>query len=147
MMRWLFNTPAAIDHIPVIEAIRRAEAKTSGEIRVVLARHKAKHPITAAEKHFFRLGMDRTTERNSVLIFLAARSRNFAVIGDRGVHEKCGEAFWTELAKAMSDYFKTGEFTQGIVHGVDRAGELLAEHFPRAAGGPNQLPDEIEEVD
>ncbi len=146
-MRWLFNTPAPIQHAPVVAAIQRAEAKTSGEIRVVLARHKAKHPITAAEKHFFRLGMDRTSERNSVLIFLAARSRNFAVVGDRGVHEKCGDVFWTELALAMSDYFKRGDFTAGIIHGVDRAGELLAAHFPRVAGAGNQLPDDIEEVD
>jgi uncharacterized membrane protein len=146
-MRWLFNTPAPVQHAPVVAAIQRAEAKTSGQIRVVLARHKAKHPVTAAEKHFFRLGLDRTSERNGVLIFLAARSRNFAVVGDRGVHEKCGDPFWTELAAAMSDYFKRGDFTDGIVHGVDRAGELLAAHFPRAPGGPDQLPDQIEEVD
>ena len=91
--------------------------------------------------------MDRTPERNGVLIFLAARSRNFAVVGDRGVQEKCGDIFWTELAAAMSDYFKRGDFTAGIIHGVDRAGELLAAHFPRTDGGANQLPDTIEEVD
>jgi len=147
-MRWLFTTPAPIDHAPVVAAIKAAEANTSGEIRVVIARHRAKHPIAAAEQHFYRLGMDHTPERNGVLMFLAPRSRNFAVIGDRGVHEKCGEVFWAELAAAMTDYFKRGEFTEGVVHGVERAGVLLAEHFPKsAADAGNKLPDDVEEVD
>ena len=59
-------------------------------------------------------------------------ARNFAVIGDRGVHERCGDSFWTELTGAMVGYFKRGEFTEGVVHGVERAGALLAAHFPPA---------------
>jgi len=31
----------------------------------------------------------------------------------------------------MSGYFRKSEFTPGIVHGIQKAGELLAEHFPR----------------
>ena len=49
--------------------------------------------------------------RNGVLIFVAPRSRRFAIIGDQGVHEKCGESFWQELADAMSQFFKKGDFT------------------------------------
>jgi uncharacterized membrane protein len=65
---------------------------------------------------------------------VAPRSRNFAVIGDSGVHEKCGDAFWSDLAEAMSGHFKRGEFTEGVVHGIERAGELLARTFPRLPG-------------
>ena len=90
--------------------------------------------------------MTQTRHRNGVLIFLAPRSRTFAVIGDTGVHEKCGDSFWRELADAMSEYFKRGDFTAGLVHGIERAGALLAEHFPPAAGDRNELPDDIEEV-
>jgi uncharacterized membrane protein len=66
-----------------------------------------------------------------VLIFVTPRSRKFAVIGDAGVHAKCGDAFWQELAQAMTGHFRKSEFTEGITHGVSKAGELLAEHFPR----------------
>jgi len=41
------------------------------------------------------------------------------------------DVFWRELADAMSGYFRKSEFTPGIVHGIQKAGELLAEHFPR----------------
>jgi uncharacterized membrane protein len=130
-MRWLFSNPAGIDHKRVAAAIAAAEKATSGEIRVVVTRHRTSDPVAAARRHFSRLGLGHT-HRNTVLILVSPRSRNFAVIGDRGVHERCGDSFWTELTGAMVGYFKRGEFTEGVVHGVERAGALLAAHFPPA---------------
>jgi uncharacterized membrane protein len=57
-----------------------------------------------------------------VLIFATPRSRKFAVIGD---------ALGREQAQAMTVHCRKFEFTEGIVRGVRKAGELLAEHFPR----------------
>ena len=143
----VFSSLPKIDHPRVIAAIVKAERKTSGEIRVLLARHQAPDPVAAAQKHFERLGMTRTQHRNGVLIFLAPRSRTFAVIGDTAVHEKCGDAFWRELTAAMTEHFKRGDFTAGLVHGIEHAGALLSEHFPRAAGDRNEFPDNIAESD
>ncbi len=75
--------------------------------------------------------MNQSPERNGVLIFVAPRSHKFAIIGDEGVHAKCGDEFWRKLADVMTGYFRKSEFTPGIIHGVQKAGELLAEHFPR----------------
>ncbi|HVU35109.1 MAG TPA: TPM domain-containing protein [Opitutaceae bacterium] len=127
-------------------AIQAAEERTSGEIRVVVARHRVNAPLAAAQKHFDRLGMRGTSERNGVLILVAPRSRNFAIIGDTGVHEKCGDAFWQEVAAAMTEFFRRDDFVGGISHGIDRAGALLAEHFPRRPGDRNELPDDVEEA-
>ena len=41
--------------------------------------------------------MTRTRERNAVLLYFAPVSRKFAVVGDAGVHEKCGAGFWEEI--------------------------------------------------
>ena len=135
-----------IDHEQLVAASHAAERLTSGEIRVALARHKIGDPMAAARKHFVRLKMARTAERNGVLILVAPRSRNFAIFGDTGVHEKCGDAFWQEVASAMTEFFRRGDFTGGIIHGVERAGALLAGHFPRRSDDRNELPDDIEEV-
>jgi hypothetical protein len=35
------------------------------------------------------------------------------------------------LAGGMSGIFRKSEFTSGIIHGAQKAGDLLAEHFPR----------------
>jgi uncharacterized membrane protein len=135
-----------LDHNAIVAAVQAAEQRTSGEIRVVVARRKVREPMSEAQREFDRLAMRQTRQRNGVLIFLAPRSRNFAVIGDSGVHDKCGDAFWTELASAMSEHFRRGEFTEGVVHGIERAGALLAEHFPPHPDDRNELPDAVEEV-
>jgi uncharacterized membrane protein len=143
----LFSSIPRIDHDRVTAAIQAAERLTSGEIRVLLARHQVADPVATARKHFERLGMTSTAERNGVLIFLAPRSRNFAVLGDTGVHAKCGDAFWRELAAAMTGLFKRDDFTGGLVHGIEKAGGLLAAHFPRQPGDRNELADDVEEID
>ena len=80
-----------LEHDRIIQAIRDAESKTSGEIRVFIQRGKFEtDPLAVAQKKFQRLGMDKTRGRNAVLIFVAPRSRKFAVIGDQAIHEKCG---------------------------------------------------------
>jgi uncharacterized membrane protein len=143
----LFSPLPPIDHPRVLAAIAAAEQRTSGELRVVIARHAATDPVAAAQQQFEHLGMTRTQQRNGVLIFLAPRSHTFAVIGDTAVHAKCGDAFWQELTAAMAGHFKRGDFTGGLVHGIERAGTLLATHFPRAAGDRNELPNDITEMD
>lgn len=131
-------------HDDIVAAIRKAEQNTSGEIRVFISRHEPDNPITAAQTQFTRLGMDKTTERNGVLIYVAPRVRKFAIIGDTGVHERCGNAFWEAVAAEMTSEFKQARFTEGILHAVHKAGELLAKHFPAKPGHKNQLPDDVE---
>ncbi|MGA3265365.1 MAG: TPM domain-containing protein [Verrucomicrobiota bacterium] len=114
-----------------MSAIREVEQKTTGVIRVSVSHRQVEDPVAAAQHEFMRQHMDRSPERNGVLIFVAPRSHKFAVIGDAGVHAKCGDEFWRQLADAMAGYFRKSEFTPGIIHGVQKAGELLAEHFPR----------------
>ena len=122
-----------LQHDHIVGAIREAERKTSGAIRVFISHKHIDNPVAAAQAEFMRLGMNRSPERNGVLIFVAPRAHKFAVIGDEGVHAKCGDEFWRKLADAMAGYFRKSEFTAGIIHGVQKAGELLAEHFSRPA--------------
>jgi uncharacterized membrane protein len=126
-----------LEHDRIVAAIADAEKKTSGQIRVLVSHRVVDDPVASAGKEFQHLGLHRTPQRNAVLIFVAPRSHRFAVIGDQGVHEKCGEAFWTELTAAMSGHFKQGKFTEGLLHGIARAGELLAAHFPGRPGDKN----------
>lgn len=133
-----------IDDDRIVAAIAAAEQRTAGEIRVVVARERTDDPVTAAQRQFERLGMTRTAARNGVLVYLCPHARTFAVIGDRGIHEKCGQQFWAELAAAMTGHFQRGDFTGGLVLGIDRAGGLLAAHFPRRPDDRNELPDTIE---
>lgn len=134
-----------LDHPRIVRAIASAEAKTSGEIRVFVQRGEIADPVAAARAQFEKLGMTRTRERNGILIFVAPRAQKFAVIGDEGVHTKCGDVFWQQLIETMQGHFKGENFTDAVIEAIGQTGELLAQHFPRAPNDPNELPDAVEE--
>ena len=135
-----------LEHDRIARAIATAEAKTSGEIRVFIQRGNVADAVSDARDQFERLGMTQTRERNAVLVFVAPRAQKFAVIGDRGVYEKCGQPFWEALTQAMRPHFEAQHFTDAIVHAVQEAGSLLAQHFPRRPDDRNELPDAVEEA-
>ena len=140
----LLSSFPSIDDDRVVGAIVAAEQRTSGEIRVFLSCSKTKDPVRAAERQFEQMNMTQTAARNGVLIFLAPASHTFAVIGDKGIHEKCGQTFWQELTAAMREPFQRGDFTEGLVLGIERTGALLAQFFPRQRDDRNELPNRIE---
>ncbi len=133
-----------LDHERIVGAIKTAEAKTSGQIRVFVQRGELDgDALDHAQKQFQKLGMQETRERNGVLIFVAPRARKFAVIGDEGVHRKCGDEFWQRLVERMRVHFQNEEFTDALFEAIQETGELLARHFPKSDAGSNELPDEI----
>jgi uncharacterized membrane protein len=133
----------ALDDDAVVKAIAAAENQTSGEIRVFVTAKNVENAVADAQRHFVELGMTKTEARNGVLIFFAPRSRSFAVIGDKGVHEKCGQHFWEHIAGKMSPLLKEGKFTEAVVFAVSRIGEVLAKEFPWKQGDRNELPNKI----
>ena len=135
-----------LDHDRIVGAIKAAEAKTSGQIRVYVQRGELDgDALDYAQKQFQKLGMQETKERNGVLIFVAPRARKFAVIGDEGVHRECGDEFWRRLVERMRVHFLNEEFTDALFEAIQETGELLARHFPKTGAATNELPDEIVE--
>jgi uncharacterized membrane protein len=137
----------ALDHERIVKAIQDAEARSRGEVRVHVSKQAVPDAQGAAARQFETLGMTRTAERNGVLLFVAPVSQTFAVVGDEGIHARCGPDFWKDVAAAVEADFRAGRFTDGIVKGVARAGDALATHFPRTgpAADANELPDEVTE--
>jgi uncharacterized membrane protein len=133
-----------LEHDRIIQAIREAESKTSGEIRVLVQRGKLKNdPLEAAQRKFHRLGMHKTRERNAVLIFVAPRVHKFAVVGDNAIHEKCGEEFWQRVVEKMRTHFQNEKFSDALIEAVKEIGSVLARHFPQTVKDTNELPDNV----
>lgn len=129
----------------VIEAIRQAENKTSGEIRVHVEAHCPKD--TALEERakavFEELKMNATELHNGVLIYLAFNDQKFYIFGDSGIHDKVPENFWESTRDVMQTEFREGNFKAGLAKGIESAGEQLKSHFPVADDDINELSDEI----
>jgi uncharacterized membrane protein len=127
----------------IVSAIRRTEKMTSGEIRVHIEDLLKGDVLDRAAVVFRQLKMDKTKERNGVLIYLAIRERKFAVIGDEGIHQKVKTDFWDGVKEGMQAEFSQGRFLHGVIQAVEQAGEQLKSYFPISASDKNELSDEI----
>lgn len=129
------------DETRIIQAIRKAEAKTSGEIRVTILRSCNEDVLDRAKHEFSKLKMEKTRDHTGVMILLVLGERKFAVWADQGIYEKIPQGIWNNLAETMSAHFRRGKYRAGIVEAVVRAGTMLHEHFPRRVDDTNELPD------
>jgi uncharacterized membrane protein len=135
-----------LEHDRVVQAIRAAEVTTSAEIRIYIQRGKLEgDPLAAAQERFHRLAMHQTRDRNAVLIFIAPRAHKFAVVGDEGIHGKCGNTLWENVVEKMRGHFRQERFSDAITDAIHDLGQVLATHFPRKADDRNELSDSVTE--
>ncbi len=130
-----------LDHDRLVGAIQEAETHTTGEIHVYVSHRQVKDAFHAAVRHFHTLGLSNTQHRNAVLIFVAPRSRAFAVIGDENIHTKSGEALWNQIVAQMREHFQLEQFTDGLIQAIRTVGQSLAQLFPRGPSHASQQSD------
>lgn len=128
----------------IVEAIRVAEKNTSGEIRVHLEKKiSAAVAYDRAVEVFNELEMHNTKDSNGVLIYIAVKSKQFAICGDKGINEVVPTDFWESTKNIMAGHFRNGNFKQGLVDGILKAGEQLKKYFPYQDDDTNELSNEI----
>jgi uncharacterized membrane protein len=127
----------------VVEAISLAEENTSGEIRVHIEKETSIAPMERAVEVFHLLKMENTQDRNGVLIYVAVMSKQFAIYGDQGIHDKVTDTFWDSTKDIMLHHFKNGNNKQALVDGISSAGAQLKNYFPHQVDDVNELSNEI----
>lgn len=133
----------AEDEAEIIEAIRNAEAQTSGEIRVHIESKCKNDPFEHALELFHELKMDNTKLQNGVLIYVAVDLRQFVIYGDKGINDVVPVGFWDSTRDAMLAHFKKGHYKDGLVKGIEEAGKMLSKYFPWEYGNTNELSNDI----
>jgi uncharacterized membrane protein len=129
----------------VVKAIRHAEQRTSGEVRVfVESTCSWVDAIDRAAEVFFTLKMENTEQRNAVLVYVAIKDRQLAIFGDEGIHNKVGTEYWNKLVAEMLATFSGNNYAKGIAECVIQIGDALYTNFPfDKTTDKNELPDEI----
>ena len=127
----------------IVKAIEAAELNTSGEIRVHIESVCNTDPIARAVTIFNKLKMNNTKERNGVLIYIAWKSKKFAIIGDSGINEKTPENFWDKEKELLLANLKEGKAAQGIAAAIEMAGENLKKYFSYQSDDINEQSNEI----
>ncbi len=138
-----FFSPAEKNQI--VAAIREAEQQTSGEVRVYMESHcRFVDPLDRAAEIFWILKMEHTEARNAVLVYVAVKDRQLAILGDKGIHEKVGEEFWNQTVNKIISQFQRVGYADAIVKMILDIGAALKFHFPYdRKTDVNELPDDI----
>lgn len=129
----------------IVTAIRESERMTSGEVRVfVESKCRFMDPVDRAGELFFQLKMDKTDDRNGVLVYIAVKDRQLAIFGDQGIHQRVGQEFWVKEVKRMTDSFIKENYAEGVRQCVIDIGQVLHQYFPyNNDTDKNELPDDI----
>jgi uncharacterized membrane protein len=133
-----------IEHDHIHRAIQAAEEKTSGRIVVYIGHRRVADPLVEARRLFRKLGLESGDEKAGLLLFVAPKTRKFAVLGGKALHEKLGQEWWDRLAEMIAKDFREDRYTAGLLAAIEQAGHALHAHFP-AASHSSRGPDVIEE--
>src|ERR1043165_6281106 len=103
------------DQERIVAAIRSAESGTTGELRVYIESHcEYMDAMDMATELFAKLGMAKTERRNAVLVYMALKDRQFAIMGDVQIFKLAGGAvFWENAAAQLKNYLREGQIAEG----------------------------------
>jgi len=87
--------------------------------------------------------MDNTKDSNAVLLYVAVNDKKFVIYGDKGINDVVPKDFWDSTKDSIQSQFKQGNFKQGMVDGILKAGEELQSHFPYQTDDVDELSNEI----
>ena len=140
--------PAALERIE--RAIAQGEAAHRGEIRFAVepalpwSYLKRDAPTRErAQMLFAKLRLWDTDERNGVLLYVELADHGIEIVADRGIAAQVPAEQWQAICRDIARRFAAGEFEGGVIAGIERIGDLLAQHFPAREGERNadELPN------
>ncbi|RKF23164.1 hypothetical protein D6851_01335 [Altericroceibacterium spongiae] len=95
----------------------------------------------------FKVGAEKRTQgRTGILIYLSMSERRAEILADEAIASKVDAEVWGDAMNAMLAELKNGRLAEGMVAAIDRVGDILARHFPRADDDENELPDRLIEL-
>jgi uncharacterized membrane protein len=114
----------------IARAVDDAERGTTGRIAVRVIPDRDVDAFERATHEFGRTGLHLHDGQNAALVLVAPKARKFAIVGDRALHERVGDAFWKALIEETRPHFAKGAFADGVVFAIGRLGEAFRQHFP-----------------
>lgn len=115
------------------------------KMRLVPGAVKRRRAGRLAREQFLAQGLHHTKDRTGVLLFVSVAEHYVEVLADSGINEKVAPDAWTNLVDAFVAKVKEGRVADGFLEAVAGCGAVLAEHFPRAPGDKDELPNHLVE--
>ncbi len=136
------------DFLKISTKIKEVESKTSGEVRVSIKetrtiKQKKMSLYEIALNEFYNLRMDKTIDKTGILLLLLLKEKQFQIVADEGINNIVGQSTWDKIRDEIQLYFIRGNFTEGILSGIEKMGNVLAEHFPIKSDDKNELSNKV----
>jgi len=131
-------------------AVDNVESHTKGEIILSFRnkrslREKLYQPHELAMKDFDEMKVWNTKERTGILVFIIFGEKYYDIIADEGIFKKIPDDSWNKLERKLKTEFRGGKYASGVLHLIEKMGEVLEKEFPVKPGdeNPDELKDEI----
>ena len=148
MQDWIHNylTPEELEKIK--SETEKVEQTTSGQIRLSVREkrrfwEKLYKPHELAIKDFEKLGIANTKHKTGVLIFIIFDEHYYDILADEGINEKINDHVWMSIEEKIKEEFPKESYVNGILHTIDKVGEILKQEFPHTIEDTDELPDEV----
>jgi putative membrane protein len=99
-----------------------------------------------AREQFFERGLHLTQARTGILIFVSVAEHYVEILADEGIDALVPPGTWDKAVADFVEQVRAGRIAEGFVAAIEVVGGRLAEHFPRAPGDPDELPNHLIEI-
>jgi putative membrane protein len=112
--------------------------------RKLIPKPRAEEAVDArALAEFTANGLHHTRAHTGILILASLLEHRVEVLADRGINEKVPPGTWDEVVQILTSGLKSGDAGNGFCKAIEKCGQILAEHFPRAADDRDELADKL----
>ena len=114
-------------------------------IRLVTSRERMAYKVRLrAQQAFYQHGLQHTTGRTGIMIFISLLEHRVQVLADKGINDCVPAGTWDAVVVGVVEGVKSGRPTDALCAAIRRCGELLAEKCPApSAENSNELPDRL----
>jgi putative membrane protein len=109
---------------------------------VTLPSERRRRVEVHARSMFVERGIDRTTGRTGVLVYVSLLERDACIVADTGVATNVPAAEWRAVVGEIERAARRVKAT-AVARAISALGPVLARHLPRAHDDVNELPDEV----
>ena len=96
---------------------------------------------------YFKVGAERRTAgKTGILIYLSLIERRAEIVADEAIHAQVAQESWGQAMTDMLAHVREDRIADGMIAAVNDVGSILSQHFPRAEGDQNELPDRLIEL-
>jgi putative membrane protein len=97
----------------------------------------------AARDQFLGHGLNQTTGKTGVLIFVSLAEHQAEIIADTGIYTKVSRDVWRDVIGKLVTAARDQALARGLIVAIEDSATILAEHFPRQEGDVDELPNKV----